>query len=414
MPMGPMADNYRQLWPESPAHEIDQMVALLRKNQRSLTAFNPDVIDFVSSLSRRLRTNREMSRNPAVASLAWWIRPSRLRQLEYSWKESQSNEEVVRHPRGVVFHVPPTNVDTIFVYSWVLSALMGNANVIRISENAGQRTWDLIGLIKDLLPVHPRVAATTAFLSYGHDDFVNAELSKSDVRVLWGGDFAVQELRSIPRSPRSTEIAFPDRFSYSLIKSDSVIQLNDEELRDLVSKFVNDSYLFDQLACSSPRVVFWLGGEEEMRVASKRFGDLVRAQIPSQVGSVETGTMIQKLNRATSVAMDHGIERVEWGESNMTVLYPSTIEAITREAPGGGFFYQFAISSANELLQFVDTKDQTLSYFGFSRDEVKDFAFALGSRGIDRIVPIGRALEFGSIWDGYDLFYEFSRAVIVE
>ena len=39
-------------------------------------------------------------------------------------------------PRGLVFHVPPANVDTIFVYSWALSALAGNPNVVRISSRS--------------------------------------------------------------------------------------------------------------------------------------------------------------------------------------------------------------------------------------------------------------------------------------
>src|SRR5229473_1854189 len=43
---------------------------------------------------------------------------------------------VRRFPRGLVFHVPPANVDTIFVYSWALSALAGNRNVVRISPRA--------------------------------------------------------------------------------------------------------------------------------------------------------------------------------------------------------------------------------------------------------------------------------------
>jgi len=150
-----------------------------------------------------------------------------------------------------------------------------------------------------------------------------------------------------------------------------------------------------------------------MIIASQRFGDAVRSLIPSQVGSVETGTMIQKLNRATSIAMEHGIDHVDWGDSNMTVLYPSNIKSINREAPGGGFFYQFGIANIIDLLQFIDTKDQTLSYYGLSTYEVQEFARALGSRGIDRIVPIGRALEFGHVWDGYDLFHEFTRAGIV-
>ncbi|MFC6804089.1 acyl-CoA reductase [Deinococcus caeni] len=42
-------------------------------------------------------------------------------------------------PRGLVFHVPPANVDTIFIYSWLMSVLAGNRNVIRLSSREPTR-----------------------------------------------------------------------------------------------------------------------------------------------------------------------------------------------------------------------------------------------------------------------------------
>ena len=36
----------------------------------------------------------------------------------------------------IAFHVTPANVDTLFVYSWVLSLLVGNANIVRLSSRS--------------------------------------------------------------------------------------------------------------------------------------------------------------------------------------------------------------------------------------------------------------------------------------
>jgi hypothetical protein len=62
----------------------------------------------------------------------------------------------------------------------------------------------------------------------------------------------------------------------------------------------------------------------------------------------------------------------------------------------------------------VVRKDQTVSQFGFSRDELIELAAELSGRGVDRIVPFGSALTFSAIWDGYDLLAEFSRLVTVQ
>jgi hypothetical protein len=45
---------------------------------------------------------------------------------------------------------------------------------------------------------------------------------------------------------------------------------------------------------------------------------------------------------------------------------------------------------------------------------VRDLAERLGGRGIDRWVSMGHALDFGAVWDGYDLLGELTRRVVVE
>jgi hypothetical protein len=61
----------------------------------------------------------------------------------------------------------------------------------------------------------------------------------------------------------------------------------------------------------------------------------------------------------------------------------------------------------------VTSRDQTLAHFGFRPEELKRLAMGLPARAVDRIVPVGSALEFSSTWDGYDLFRILSREVEV-
>jgi hypothetical protein len=64
-----------------------------------------------------------------------------------------------------------------------------------------------------------------------------------------------------------------------------------------------------------------------------------------------------------------------------------------------------------ELVPLLTERDQTLSYFGFARSQLKELALSLPIRAIDRIVPIGTALNFSTIWDGGNLLQSFSRQV---
>ena len=54
-----------------------------------------------------------------------------------------------------------------------------------------------------------------------------------------------------------------------------------------------------------------------------------------------------------------------------------------------------------------------MAYFGFSQNELKSFILKNNLFGIDRIVPIGKALEIDIVWDGYEVVKNLSRVIIV-
>ena len=83
--------------------------------------------DFLSELSRKLTSVKIAKLHPELVSLGFFLRRS-----ETSRMTTQKSDRYISVPKGLLFHVPPANVDTIFVYSWAISLLCGNANVIRV------------------------------------------------------------------------------------------------------------------------------------------------------------------------------------------------------------------------------------------------------------------------------------------
>jgi hypothetical protein len=80
---------------------------------------------------------------------------------------------------------------------------------------------------------------------------------------------------------------------------------------------------------------------------------------------------------------------------------------------GAGGFIEHTVASLDELMPHLDERDQTLTYHGFGRDELIHLVTKLGGRSLDRIVPIGQALQFGRFWDGFDLLSEMTKTVVV-
>ncbi|MEM5770669.1 MAG: acyl-CoA reductase, partial [Bacillota bacterium] len=79
-----------------------------------------------------------------------------------------------------------------------------------------------------------------------------------------------------------------------------------------------------------------------------------------------------------------------------------------------GFFFEYDADELGEILPACNEKCQTLTYLGVSRDELTGFISKYAPKGVDRMVPIGKSMDFGLIWDGYDLIRTLSRRYVVE
>ena len=80
---------------------------------------------------------------------------------------------------------------------------------------------------------------------------------------------------------------------------------------------------------------------------------------------------------------------------------------------GAGLFLEAERPSLENIEELITCKDQTLAVYGFSDSELREFSWLLAGRGIDRIVPVGQALNFQAVWDGYDMLAYFTREVSI-
>ena len=76
-----------------------------------------------------------------------------------------------------------------------------------------------------------------------------------------------------------------------------------------------------------------------------------------------------------------------------------------------GYFNEFTIESLDKILPVINRKYQTLSYFGISENEFLIWLSKSNPLGIDRIVPIGRTMDFSLIWDGFNLVNNLSNTI---
>ena len=376
--------------------------------------FSEESVNFVDALSSALLTNAAYKIYPEMIALGFWLRRANIQRV----KKQVLVDSIVRLPRGVVFHVAPSNVDTIFIYSLIISLLMGNKNVVRVSGKPSLQKDLIVQLINELL-LSPALAATSQnllIITYSHDDNTSRYLSERvDVRMLWGGDQTVGYFSTLPVRPTSVDVKFANKYSIAIISAKALNNLSAEELNHQAKAFVNDSYSFGQMACSSPRSVCWVGDTSNVTIAKSKFWQAVKRTLDGFDHELSESNYIDKLAYVFEHALKYRSNLSETSENSiLTVVNVGLAEIVDTEAHcGSGLFLQAEIEKLTDINTYLSRKIQTLTYLGFTSEALNDW-IGSGVYGVDRIVPFGKGVDFDYIWDGVNLFDAVSRIVSVK
>ena len=228
---------------------------------------------------------------------------------------------------------------------------------------------------------------------------------------MWGGDETVRRVRAAALPPRAVEITFADRYSLLAARARAVLEMDEAQLRQAAQGFYNDTYLSDQNACTSPRLVYWLGTPEEAERAQRRFWQAVRDYAQPRY-PMEAVTAVDKRTAVCRAAIDLGASVRPMPDNTVVRASVGTLAPeVEAHRCAGGFFVEYASETLDALASIVTPKYQTLSYLGLDAQELRRFVTENGLTGIDRVAPVGHTMDFALTWDGYDLIRELSRRI---
>jgi hypothetical protein len=391
--------------------ELDEraLVAKLETARQHLAApFARERVDLVASVAETLLGPRRAAASGPAAHFAFWTRRAALMKLAKSFA-ARAPENTLARPRGLVFHLPPQNVETVFLYSWALAYLAGNANIVRLPQAISARMRAIVDLFLDRLEA--RGDESQLFVHYPSQGDLGAKISaRSDARVVWGGDAKVALFAPLPLRNGGKSIWFGDRFSFSTINGAALDRLDEAALRALAKKLHNDVFVFDQMACSSPHALYVVGEAAAHSAAVKRLLDASALEWTMDDPAGRVGHAIGKMTAAFYAAGTGRASSVNWRDTNLTSVVASAPERQDLRV-GGGFLSVVFIPALAEVASFIRESDQTITYFGWERGEVEAVAASRTGPGVSRWAPIGTALDFDFIWDGYDIPFELTRLI---
>ena len=369
--------------------------------------FDDSIVDYLNAVSKNLMSNREAKAFSDVVTFAFWIRKGSVLKM----KDRFSDENGLSLGKGVVFHIAPSNVPVNFAYSLVSGLLTGNANIVRVPTKIFPQVEMITAAFNEALDKHPELKPYILCVRYERDKDINDAFSSiSDLRVVWGGDQTIAELRKSPLPPRSGEITFADRYSLAVIDSDAYLDI--ENKAKVAEDFYNDTFLSDQNACTSPRIIIWTGSK--IKDAKKFFWDQEYSLVKKKY-NFQAIQGVNKLTKSYLIAVAESGVKIEDHEDNLIVRVkvPRITEKLMEYRDNSGYFYEY---DCNDIMQLAplcnDKRCQTIGYIGDANILLP--LIQSGVRGIDRIVPIGKTMDFDLIWDGYNLPALMTRSITIE
>ena len=367
--------------------------------------YSEETLRYCATLSKNLLRSPISRTYPDIAALAFWCRFANLQKLAERCPEAKN-----RLGRGLCFHVTPGNIPINFAFSYLFGLLSGCANIVRLPSKRFPQSDVVCAAIRETLTDFPELEKRTALIRYPVDSETTGYFcAMADARLIWGGDATIAAVKRQPVRPRCVDICFADRYSICLIDGKAVEAAGEADLARLAEGFYNDTYLMDQNACSSPQLNLWLHDSEAAR---ERFWDAVYRTAEAKY-ALQAAASVDKYTRLFEDALDgKPVTRViRRGNLLYRVELSSLGCDVTALRGKCGYFYEFALDSLHELGPYVTDKFQTLTYFGGDPEELRTFVVEGRLRGVDRIVPIGKAMDIGLFWDGFDLIRMLSRYV---
>ncbi len=372
-----------------------------------LPPFNVLTCDFLSELSGAIRKNKSAKQFPDLMTFSFWCRKGNIQGLKKDYLDGKT-----RVGLGLVFHITPSNVPMNFAFSFAYSLLSGNSNVVRLPSANFQQTDLLCSIIGEVLSQDSfkTLRDRVVFVRYPINNSTTEEFTRlSDGLMLWGGDRTISEIKKLNSKPSARELIFSDRYSISIINADMIVRLGKTELVKLAQDFYNDTYLMDQNACSSPSFVIWSGNKVEE--AKNIFWQQV-LELTSKSYEIQLVNVVDKLTQVCMDAANDISTNFDTSHKDLfKVELPKVLNQHAELKGACGYFYEYSTSDLNELVPMISEKCQTITYFGEAVENIKNLVLENNLKGVDRITPIGTALEIGPIWDGYDIISSLTRII---
>jgi hypothetical protein len=363
---------------------------------------------------------RDLDEIPGIVFLRMWLRRGTLEpivtrelgsnSLDGGWTE-YGRAQCKAFPLGVIGHWPAGNVEIQPILSMTCALLGGNAALVRIPKGLVELTRVLMDRLVQSDP-DERLTRRIFMAAFEHDrrDLQEAMARVVDGAMIWGGQEAVLQVRSLPFPHWARLAVFGPRISVAAM--DAGTWSNPNEQKAWCLRMARDVWQFDQQACSSPQVLYLekhsgQSTAEFLANLQRAFENENKAHPRQAIPAALTSTISRA--RASWLLEDPSRRAVFPIGPDWTILVGSGSDL--PQPVQGKTLAVLEVDDLRDAISKLDGNVQTLGLGMADAKKENEIAMLAGQRGVDRIVKLGRMHTFVPPWDGVDLIRPMVRVV---
>jgi len=388
----------------------------LKKNSEIIYSYPTGaIVEIIHEYSKILSKDRKFLNYEGVTFLVLWLKKINIEKLlhinlgkqEYldDFIQIEDNKYMKALPRGLVCHFMAGNVPTLPIFYLIQSLLCKNINLIRVPIDNINIVAELLKPLKDITinfegTCYSGLALLkcTSLINFPSKNIeLNTEMSiAADVRVICGGDEAVNTLAILTKKTTCKDIIFGPKYSFAVFEKSAMESANFSQTLDA---FVSDIISFDQKACSSPQVLFIeksnLSIKEVALELSKSINKISKRYPKNKIDEATAAKIINKrgeylLSLEKDIICGIGLDYTILIDKETNLEEPVQCRTI----------FLKEIGNILDVCKLITPRIQTIGIASQDKNKIMDFANKVSLKGVDRLVKVGFMNLYDSPWDG--------------
>jgi len=410
--------------------DLDSITGSLTGNREALASVPIDaIIRILDALGKKVLRNAGINTLPGVSFIALWLRRENLEKLceiNYAdrryidgFRRNDLNLFMMAEPRGIVCQWIAGNMPTLGFFSLVQAILSKNASLVKMPE---ENIPLLLAILRDLETITIDHGGTTyhggtvlgsiAVVSFEGKNPGDSEKFSlaADCRVIYGGSEAVRAISRLPCRDHCETIIFGPKFSFAVFDREYIESAALDRGLDLLAK---DVAVFNQMACSSPHVLFLERSSIPLETLVGRLQRSFETLPPALKNQPIPSSLSSRIiNIRALYRLSEGKNCTAPQDLGWTIL---TDENISLEDPvQGKCIFVKEVDSVDQVIPLITHRIQALSIGIPDPGKRERFAREATYRGVDRVVTPGAIHDFTLPWDGIMTLNRLVRWVILK